>query len=225
MSEPEKLYTLPEAVKAVRDHAEALGHAAEALRVTEGNDPTILALLGERTGEAEAELWAIENTALADEGLSQAWDQHSALWSVPIVSLAIQALVMGHDTERGTGWMYCQYHAEQIAKNLMAWVTEHEKDAEPATDTKENGTGARSVSQPEERDPAEFSSQLDDLRANADGEVQELERRVQVAAQRYDDARRVCRCLPGLIQSTLLDKVVEACGPLIAGTEKEEVTQ
>ena len=150
MSEPEKLYTLAEAVKAVRDHAEALGHAAEALRVTEGNDPTILALLGERTGEAEAELWAIENTALADEGLSQAWDQHSALWSVPIVSLAIQALVMGHDTERGTGWMYCQYHAEQIAKNLMAWVTEHEKDAEPATATEENGVGAQPVSKPQE---------------------------------------------------------------------------
>ena len=62
----------------------------------------------------------------------------------------------------------------------------------------------------EKETPVEFGGRLDDLRAIADREVQELENQLRKIVQRYEDARRVCLCFPGLFASPLLDDVATA---------------
>ena len=64
---------------------------------------------------------------------------------------------------------------------------------------------------PEKETPVAFGGRLDDLRTTAAREVHQLEKELRVIVTRYEDARRVCRCFPGLIQSPLLDDVATAC--------------
>ncbi len=64
MSDPEK-YTLTQVLEIVRGHAEALGNADHALYAVSGNDPEVLALVGQRAHAAAEDLWKIEALSLA----------------------------------------------------------------------------------------------------------------------------------------------------------------
>ena len=137
MSEPEK-YTLTQVLEIVRTHAGALGNAGEALGATDGTDPEVLSLVGERALKASEALWAIENVASSREpALKAAWDMRSerdvyrALRTLPLLVLAIEAVATNPQgmLPAGARWVWCEYEARQIGKDLMAWVTAHEKSA------------------------------------------------------------------------------------------------
>ena len=77
MSEPEK-YTLDRVLEIVQYHAAKLGTAGQSLKVTEGKDPEVLAMLGERALKASEALWAIDTSVGFGpsgecEGLFEAW--------------------------------------------------------------------------------------------------------------------------------------------------------
>ena len=155
MSEPEKVYTLPEVVGIVRGHAEALGAAGKALEATEGKDPEVLAMVGERALKASEDLWAIDsfvgfnqpvdgyNQGLFDVWYSGGSDGGAvgrARNVLPLLVLAVEGadtFTGGRDVAILEPWRWCQQHTETIAEDLMKWVMEHEKDAEPATTVKE----------------------------------------------------------------------------------------
>ena len=129
-------------------------------------------MVGERALKASEALWPIEGAGESggiDEAAYEAWHQRdergelSALWqtlySLPLLVLAVEAAATDpHATPSPTTaerYFWCYYEAERIAEVLSEWVTAHEKDAEPATTTKKNGSAADPVSQPEEPQEAE----------------------------------------------------------------------
>lgn len=75
MSEPEKLYTLPEVLEIVKEHAGALFGAGAALEATEGEDPEMLAMVGERAERAQKQFWEFESENVLDEAAHAAWHQ------------------------------------------------------------------------------------------------------------------------------------------------------
>ena len=60
--------------------------------------------------------------------------QYNALWSLPTISLAIQALESGHETKRGGGYLCCWFEVERIATDLMEWVEKHETGVKVMTE-------------------------------------------------------------------------------------------
>jgi len=150
MSEPEK-YTLDRVLETVRGHAEALGKAAEALKGVEGNDAEVLAMVGERAHRAAEYLWEIEGRACPDDhvDLAAAWINEAegsrlwlALFTLPTLAMAVEGAATDPQgiLANGIRWLWCHDESERISRDLMAWVTAHEKDAEPATTPVEGPT-------------------------------------------------------------------------------------
>ena len=167
MSEPEK-YTLDRVLEVVRGHAEALGNAGKALRATDGNDSEVLVLMGARALQATRDVWEIESVSTPglDADANEAWRGfRGPLYALPVFALAVEAAhknpraalpsVPHGDLPAGSRSDWCHYEARRISKDILEWVREHEKDAEPATATKENGTGTETKSPPEEPQEAE----------------------------------------------------------------------
>ena len=92
MSEPEQ-YNLDRVLGIVSDHAEALGRAGEALRATEGKDPEVLVMVGERALKAAEALWALNDAVgLLEPPWYSAggWDIGDALDALPVLALAVE---------------------------------------------------------------------------------------------------------------------------------------
>ncbi len=173
MTAPAK-YTLPQVIEILRGHAKALGKAAEALEGVEGDDPEVLARVGEQARVAAEELWKIDDAVDCSRPLEErpkdveeAWwadrrgteELHHATYTLTLLALATEAAATEpHGTLTGAGerWSWCHHQADQISRDLMAWVTEHEKDERPT----ENGSGSDTVPQPEEpQEPAKPESE------------------------------------------------------------------
>ena len=163
MSEPEKLYTLPEVLEIVKEHAGALFGAGAALEATEGEDPEMLAMVGERAERAQKQFWEFESENVLDEAAHAAWHERdengevSPLWhtlyALPLLPMGVEATAAnpaGAIPGSAARFFWLHYHTERIAGVLMDWVDAHRKDLEPATATEENGVGAQPVSEPEE---------------------------------------------------------------------------
>ena len=168
MTEPEK-YTLPRVLEIVRGHAQALEVAGKALEASEGNDVEINAMLGRRAQAAEEELWSFESgPASLDEAAEAAWhgDRPSPLWftlnAIPLLTMAVEASDIPRDR-----FYWLHFEAERISEVWMDWVTEHDKDATPATTTKGNGGGTSPVSQPEGPQEEERTEEADRLMVEA----------------------------------------------------------
>jgi len=146
MTAPEK-YTLPRVLEIVQYHAAKLGTAGQSLEATEGKDPEVLAMVGERALKASEDLWAIDsfvgfnqpvdgyNQGLFDVWYSGGSDGGAVGHARNVLPLLVLA-VEGADTFTAEQvailepWRWCQQHTETIAEDLMKWVMEHEKDAE-----------------------------------------------------------------------------------------------
>ena len=139
------------------------------LDATEGNDPEVLAMVGERARVAAEDLWEINNIVGCSrpleerpQALEDAWwadrrgtpELHHATYTLPTLALAAEAAATdphGALTGAGQRWIWCRHQAGQISDDLMTWVREHEKDVVTVSTPEENGTGAHTVSsQPEE---------------------------------------------------------------------------
>ena len=130
MSEPEK-YTLPRVLEIVKRHAVALKAAAEGLQATEGKDPDMLAFVGECALKASEALWDIDGWLSGRWAIWSEGRVYDCLFAVPALVLAVRAATTEPDAPMRAGkpWAFCQYQAETLAEDLMAWVTAHEKDA------------------------------------------------------------------------------------------------
>ena len=151
MSEPTK-YTLPRVLEIVQYHAARLGTAGQALNVTEGKDPEVLAMVGERALKASEDLWSIDAVGFNQpvggrcEDLFDAWysgDERgvgSARNELALLVLAVEGVndfTDGEEVASLEPWRWCQQYAETIAEDLMKWVMEHEKDATQAEKVRE----------------------------------------------------------------------------------------
>ncbi len=134
MSEPEK-YTLPRVLEIVSGHAAALRAAAEGLQATEGKNPNMLAFVGDCAARASEDLWDIDSGD-RDASVCAVWSQgdegcrqYDCLFTLPALILAVRAATAEPDApiRAGKPWAFCQYQAEQISRDLMAWVTAHEE--------------------------------------------------------------------------------------------------
>ena len=156
MTEPEK-YTLDRVLEIVQYHAAKLGTAGQALEVTEGKDPEVLAMLGERALKAAKAFWYMQGENVLDEDADAAWDllseDHGALWALPVLALAVEAATTNPQDAMppepdgscpaGQRFTWCHYEAKRIAKDLMGWVMAHEKDVDQP---KEIGAGGHPIS-------------------------------------------------------------------------------
>ena len=150
MKAPKK-YTLPRVLEIVRGHAEALGNAARELEAIDGQDPDVLALVGDRALWAAEELWEIDGCAPPghDANLLAAWHTTGrvsrlsrSLFTIPVLVLAVEAAATDPQAELPAGrrWLWCQFQADEIAEDLMKWVKAHEKDAaQPKDGTPDQG--------------------------------------------------------------------------------------
>ncbi len=138
MSEPEK-YTLPRVLEIVSGHAAALRAAAEGLDATGGPEPNMLAFVGDCAARASEDLWDIDSGD-RDASVCAVWSKgdrgsrlYDCLFAIPALILAVRAATAEPDAliRAGKPWAFCQYQAEQISRDMMAWVTAHEKKAPP----------------------------------------------------------------------------------------------
>ena len=162
MTETEK-YTLPQVLEIVRGHAQALEGAGAALKATEGKDPEMLTMVGERAQRAKEELWKFESDGVLDDATEAAWTAKrgenevgyamwQTLYALPLLVMAVEACAANPTgvLPSGDRFFWLHYEAERIAGVLTAWVAAHEKGAESASTTEETTDGTVPSSQPEE---------------------------------------------------------------------------